>query len=219
MNAQGITQMTKKMYKTLLGAGLIAYAGLSSAAITSGTLVIYNALGHSTADGTGNTASPIKVVVSDATGVCSTTATMAYGGLVSIVWSDSFTHSASKCNTPTKVSITPLKPTSLATVQYDSTANINPPTTAATIELNVPTTVKANEVLIIKGDGTGDIANAAAANVWGDSAAAGLTATKPVYSVDNGALSTTGIPGISNTYGLKAAQFILAHGLVPNTDK
>lgn len=219
MKVQGTKQITKNLHKALLGISLIACAGISSAAITSGTLVIYNALGYATDDGTGSSASPVKVVVADATGACSTSTSIAYGGLVTIAWSDSFTHSTTKCNTPTKVSITALKPRNLSTVQYDSTANGTPPATATTIDLVPPTTIKSNELLIIKSDGTGNIENAAAANAWSDFATTGFTATKPVYDADNGALTTTGIPGVSNTYGIRAAEFMHAHGIIPSSDK
>ncbi len=210
----GKSTSEKHLHLGILALGLCScvYSGLVLAVITTGRLVIYNGLGNATADGLGSTASPIRVVVSDAVGACSTTASVAYGGVINIAWSESYVHSSTLCNTPSQVTITPVKPTNATTVQYDSTANPTPPTTATAITLLAPTTVKADEILMITGNGTGNIPMGAAANAWGG-AAASYTATTPLYDATNGSLLTTGIPGAKNVYSLKARHFMQANGI------
>lgn len=190
---------------------MLAMLGLGTAAIasnpTSGQLVIINGLANVVNGGTGGTASSVKVVVNDATGPCSTTASVAYKGTVTVNWSASNTHSTTSCTNITSVDVSALKTTS--TVQYDSTANATPPAVAtAATTFTAPTTPITNLTLIVTGGASP--ATTGSATVWG--AALGV---KPIYDTNNGALTTTGIMGGVGAAGLKAEQVMRRFAITP----
>lgn len=189
---------------TMLGFGGVALA----AAPTTGQLIVINGLANVVDATVGNSASSFSVVVSDATGPCSTTSTVAYGGTVTVKWNAAATHSTTVCTGITSVAITALK-NSTGFVQYDSTANSTPPTTAtAATTFTAPTTAITNLALVVTG-GTSP-ATTGSATVWG--AALGVA---PIYTAGNGALTTTGIMGGVGSAGFKAARIMSAYAVTP----
>ncbi len=187
----------------------------SYAAVTSGQLVIINGLANPSTTGTiGNTASSISVVVSDATGPCSTTALVAYDGTVVVKWATSATHSTTTCTGISSVAITPIKTTvgSVSTIVYDSVSTTTVPATTATaaITYTPPTTAYANLALIVTGAGLPASAVTASATVWGVGAA-----SAPVFNAGNGALATVGVPGGSGAAGFKAEKIMRRYAITP----
>lgn len=187
----------------LFGLGTIAFASNP----TVGQLVIVNGLANVVDGGTGGTASPIKVVVNDSTGPCSTTASVAYRGAVTVSWNAASTHSATVCTGITSVDVTALKTNT--TVQYDSTANATPPAVAtAATNFVAPTTPITNLALIITG--AASAASTASGTTWGSA-----LGVKPVYDTNNGALNTTGIMGSVGAAGLKAERIMRRYAIQP----
>lgn len=175
---------------------------------TSGQLVLINSLGVVVNGSLGGSASNISVQVSDSTGVCSTTASLTYSGVLTIPWNNAFVHSATKCTDIVSVAVTALKTTS-GVVQYDSTANPTPPAvaTAATV-FTAPTTPIANIVLIVTGNASPAMVNSATS--WGS--ALGIA---PVYLVSNGSISVTGVMGGVGIEGYRAESHMLKYGIIP----
>jgi hypothetical protein len=187
----------------LLGIG----APLFASNPTSGQLVIINGLANIVNGSAGETASAIKVVVNDSTGPCSTTASVAYKGTVTVSWAASNTHSATSCTNITSVDVSALK--TVTVVQYDSTANSTPPAVAtAATNFVAPTTPITNLSLIVTGGASP--ATTGSATVWG--AALGV---KPVYDTNNGSLTTTGIMGGVGAAGLKAEAIMRRYAITP----
>lgn len=187
----------------LLGMGTAAFASNP----TSGQLVIINGLANVVDGATGGTASSVKVVVNDATGPCSTSATVAYRGTVTVSWNASNTHSATSCTGITSVDVSALKTN--ATVQYDSTANATPPAVAtAATTFTAPTTPITNLTLVVTGGASA--ATTGSATVWGSA-----LGVKPIYDTNNGALNTTGIMGGVGAAGLKAESIMRRYAVVP----
>jgi len=151
------------------------------------------------------------VVVSDSTGVCSTTSSVAYGGLITVSWNANSTHSATVCTSITSVAVSALKNSS-GVVQYDSTANTTPPATAtAATTFVAPTTAISNLALIVTGESSAAMTNSATA--WGS--ALGVA---PIYDTGNGALTTTGIMGGVGTEGVHAATLMQRYAVTPAMD-
>lgn len=197
---------------SVIALSAVSLIGLSSAVFatnpTSGQLVLINSLGVVVNGSAGATASNVLVQVSDSTGVCSTTTSLAYGGVVTIPWNAANTHSATKCTNIASVDVSALK-TSSGVVQYDSTANGTPPATAtAATSFTAPTTPIANLVLIVTG-GT-SAAMTGSATSWGS--ALGVA---PVYATTNGGLTTTGTMGGVGIEGVKAESRMLRYGIIP----
>lgn len=189
--------------------------GLSGAALASppvnGLLVIVNGVASVTDGAVGNSATPVKVEVKDSTGICSTTASLAYKGTVVVQWAASNTHSLTSCTNIVSVDVTPLK-TSTGTVQYDSTANTTPPAVAtAATTFTAPTTAITNLALIVTGGASPATTNSA--TVWGSA-----LGVKPIYDTTNGALTTTGIMGSVGSAGLKAEQIMRRYAVIPVID-
>ena len=186
----------------------------ASATITSGQLVVINGLGNMTGGGIGNTASAVSVVVSDSTGPCSTTSSLAYDGTVVVKWASTNTHSSTSCTNIATVAVTPLKTTvgSVSTIIYDSVSSTTVPATTATaaISYTPPTTAYSNIALIVDGTGVPSSAVTASATVWGVGAA-----SAPVFDTGNGSLTTVGVPGGLGAYGLKAENLIRRYGVIP----
>lgn len=199
--------------KTLIAMTVGSLLGMSGSLFasnpTSGQLVLINSLGRVIDGSAGSTASSIKVEVKDATGTCSTTPTVAYGGIITVKWDSNKTHSATQCTDITSVDVTAIKGVS-GVIQYDSTANTTPPATAtAATNFVAPTTPINNLALIITGNNSAAMTSSATS--WGS--ALGVA---PVYSVDNGALETTGIMGAVGMAGLKAASFMQRYAVTPD---
>lgn len=202
-----------KLKGTLTAIAALSILGLSSAAFasnpTTGKLVIINSLGVVVNGSAADSASAVKVEVKDSTGVCSTTASLAYGGVVTVTWDAAFVHSATKCTDVTSVDVTPLKTTSSGKVQYDSTATTTLSATAtAPTNFVAPTTPIANLVLIVTGGTSAAMVNSATS--WGS--ALGVA---PIYSAVNGSLATTGTMGGAGISGLMAAKRMLSYGIMP----
>jgi hypothetical protein len=198
--------------KTLIAVTAGSLLGLSSPLFasnpTSGQLVLINSLGRVIDGSAGSTASSIRVVVNDATGPCSTTPTVAYGGIITVKWDSNKAHSATQCTDITSVDVSAIKTTS-GVVQYDSTANATPPATAtAATNFVAPTTPINNLALIVTGNNSPAMTSSATS--WGS--ALGVA---PVYSADNGALDTTGIMGAVGMAGIKAAGFMQRYAVTP----
>jgi len=190
----------------MLGLGTVAFASNP----TSGQLVVINGLANVVNGGTGGTASSVKVIVNDATGPCSTTASIAYKGTVTVAWNAANTHSTTSCTGITSVEVSALKTTS--TVQYDSTANATPPAVAtAATTFTAPTTPITNLTLIVTGGASA--ATTGSATVWGSA-----LGVKPIYDTNNGALTTTGIMGSVGASGLKAEQVMRRFAIKPMLD-
>jgi hypothetical protein len=205
--------MNMNLKKSVATLATLSIIGLSSASFasnpTSGQLVIINSLGVVVNGDAGASASNVLVQVNDATGVCSTTPSLAYGGVVTISWAASNTHSATKCTDITSVTVSALK-TSSGVVQYDSTANTTPPATAtAGTTFTAPTTPIKNLALIVTG--TTSAAMTGSATSWGS--AVGVA---PIYSTSNGSLSTTGTMGGVGMAGIKASSLMLRYGVMPS---
>lgn len=203
--------------KSTLAVALLASGAAFATGPTTGQLVVINGLGNVVA-ATGNsgaTASSISVVVSDATGPCSTSANIAYNGTVIVKWSSSATHSATSCTDITSVAVTPLKTSvgSISTIVYDSVSTTPVPAAAATaaITFTSPTTAYANLALIVSGSGVPASAVTASATAWGVGAA-----TAPVFSAGNGALASVGVPGAVGAYGLKAEKMMRRFAVIPS---
>lgn len=194
---------------TFIGLAVFSLMGLSNPShADNGQLVLINSLGVVVNGSLGGSASSIYVQVSDATGVCATVPSLAYGGVMTTTWNSANVHSATKCTDITSVAVTALK-TSSGVVQFDSTANPAPPAVAtAPTVFTAPTTPVANVVLIITGNGSPMMTNSATS--WG--AAAGVA---PVYLVSNGSISVTGVMGGVGSIGLKAKTEMLKYGIVP----
>lgn len=194
---------------------MVALLGLAAPVLasnpTSGQLIIVNGVANVVNGNTGSTASAVNVQVSDSTGVCSTTASLAYKGTVTVNWATSNTHGASSCTNISSVAVSALK-TSAGTVQYDSTANATPPATAtAATTFTAPSTPITNLALIVTGSTSP--ASTASGTAWGS--AVGVA---PVYSTGNGALTTTGIMGSVGSEGLKAEAVMHRFGVAPMMD-
>ncbi|MFC3909717.1 hypothetical protein ACFORL_11615 [Legionella dresdenensis] len=189
-------------------ASLTSFSQPVSAAVASGQLVLINSLAMVVNGSAGGSASSIMVQVSDSTGVCSTTSSLNYGGVVVVPWNSANPHSATKCTDITSVAVTPLKNNS-GYVQYDTTANPIPPViaTGPTVFL-APTTPIANTVLIVTGGSSPAMVNSTTS--WG--AAGG---TPPVYLSSNGSISVTGIMGGVGMIGVKAETRMLKYGIRP----
>jgi hypothetical protein len=208
--------MERTFLKSTIAVALLASGAAFATGPTSGQLMIINSLGNVVA-ATGNsgaTASSVSVVVSDATGPCSTTASLAYNGTVLVKWNASATHSTTSCTSIASIAVTPLKTTvgSISTIVYDSVNSTTVPATTATaaISYTPPTTAYENLALIINGAGTPTTATTAAATVWG----IGVAST-PVFNTGNGALDTVGVPGGAGTYGFKAERLMRSYAVIP----
>lgn len=192
--------------KTLTSLSLMLASGMMFAA--SGQLVLINSVGVVVSGSPGVSASSIKVVVNDATGACSTTPSVAYGGVITVKWDDTKTHSSTQCTGITSVDVSALK-TSLGLVQYDSTANTTPPAVAtAATNFVAPTTAIANLALIVTGNASAAMTGSATS--WGS--ALGVA---PVYLTTNGNISTTGIMGAVGMEGVKAASLMQRYAVQP----
>lgn len=198
--------------KPLIALTAVSLFGLSSPLFasnpTSGQLVLINSLGRVIDGSAASSASSVKVEVKDATGVCSTTPTVSYGGIITVKWDSNKTHSSTQCTDITSVDVSAIK-TSSGVVQYDSTANTTPPATAtAPTNFVAPTTPINNLALIITGNASAAMTSSATS--WGS--ALGVA---PAYSVDNGGLETTGIMGGVGMAGIKAAGFMQRYAVTP----
>lgn len=209
--------MERTFLKSAVAIALLASSSaVLAAGASSGQLVIVNSLSNvvSATGNSGATASSMSVVVSDATGPCSTTATLAYNGTVVVKWSASATHSATSCTDITSVAVTPLKSTvgSISTIVYDSVTTTTVPATTATaaITFTAPTTDYANLALVVNGNGTPASAVTASATAWGVGAA-----SAPVFNTGNGALATVGVPGAMGAYGIKAEKLMRRFAVLP----
>lgn len=203
-----------KANKLLSAVTIVALFGfvtpLYAVAPNNGQLVIINGLGNVINGSSGNTASSIKIEVLDSTGICSTSALVLYGGVATIKWDATKTHSSTQCTGITTVNISALK-TGSGFVQYDSTANSTPPATAtAPTTFTAPTTAITNLSLIVNGNGTPASAIAATGTVWGVGAA-----TTPIYDTDNGGILTTGIMGGVGAEGLMAMDLMRNYRIAP----
>ncbi|MDP1602615.1 MAG: hypothetical protein Q8M03_05065 [Legionella sp.] len=201
-----------KLQKPLMALTAVSLLGLSSPLFasnpTSGQLVIINSLGVVVNGSAGSSASSAKVEVKDATGICSTTPTLAYGGVVTVKWDSSKVHSATQCTDITSVDVSAIK-TSAGVVQYDSTANSTPPATAtAATNFVAPTTPINNLALIITGKTSAAMTSSATS--WGS--ALGVA---PIYATTNGSLTTTGTMGAVGMAGLKAEGFMQRYAVRP----
>ncbi len=206
------TQNNRKPKLALTAFVLLGLAGpLFATAPTTGQFTLINGLANVINGTVGASASAVKVVVSDSTGACSTTASVAYGGLVTVAWNAASTHSSTVCTNIASVAVTALK-TSSGVVQYDSTANTTPPATAtAATTFTAPTTAISNLALIVTGETSAAMTNSA--TVWGS--AIGVA---PIYIAGNGVLSTTGIMGGVGSAGIKAASLMQRYAVTPAVD-
>ena len=210
-------EATKRSVLTsTLALALFSSSAALAAGPTSGQLVVINGLGNvvSSTGNSGSTASAVSVVVSDATGPCSTSANVAFNGTVTVKWNAKATHSASSCTDITSVAITPLKTLvgSTSTIVYDATTTTAVPATTATsaITFTAPTTAYTNLVLVVNGSGVPASAVTASSTAWGVGAA-----IVPAFNVDNGALETVGVPGAVGAYGLKAETLMRRVAVLP----
>ncbi|USQ14062.1 hypothetical protein J2N86_01630 [Legionella lytica] len=209
-------EATKRTFlRTTLAVALTSGVVFAAAAApSSGQLVVVNSLGNVSTTNTGASASSFSVVVSDSSGPCSTTASVAYNGTVTVKWNASATHSTTSCTDITSVAVTPLKATvgSVSTIIYDNVTTTTVPATTATgaVTFTAPTTAYPNMVLIVNGSGTPASAVTATATVWGVGAAAA-----PVFDAGNGSLTTVGVPGAMGAYGLKAENIMRRYAILP----
>lgn len=175
---------------------------------TNGQLVLINSVGVVVNGSLGGSASSILVQVSDSTGICSTTASLPYGGVITVPWSASNTHSANKCTDIISVAVSALK-TASGFVQYDSTANPAPPAAATgPVIFTAPTIPIANLALIVTGNASPAMTNSTTS--WGS--ALGIP---PTYLVANGSISVTGVVGGVGIEGVKAESQMLHYGIMP----
>ncbi|MGQ3890674.1 hypothetical protein [Legionella sp. CNM-4043-24] len=198
--------------KSLVAISAVSLLGLSGSLFasnpTSGQLIVINSVGVVVNGSAGSSASSVKVVVNDATGPCSTTPILAIGGVVTVKWDSTKTHSTTQCTDITSVDVTALK-TSAGVVQYDSTANTTPPAVAtAATTFTAPTTPISNLALMVTGNASAAMTNSATS--WGS--ALGVA---PIYLTTNGALSTTGIMGAVGMAGLKAESYMHRYAVMP----
>lgn len=206
----------RTVLKSALAVVLFASGAAFAVGPTTGQLVIVNGLGNvvPATGNSGSSASAVSVVVSDATGPCSTTANLAYNGTVTVKWNASATHSATSCTNIASVAVTPLKSTvgTISTIVYDSSTSTTLPATTATgpITFTAPTTAYANMALVINGSGVPASAVTASATAWGVGAA-----SAPVFDAGNGAITTVGVPGAVGAYGLKAENLMRRYAIFP----
>ncbi len=212
MNVNTIKPKNNK--SCLLKSSLIVLTAVPLLALSSslfaatGKLVLVNSLAKVVTGNPGSSASDVKVVISDSTGVCSTTNTVAYNGVLTVNWDDSKTHSSSQCTGITSVAVSALK-TSSGLVQYDSTANATPPAVAtAATTFTAPTTAIANLLLVVTGSASP--AMTGSATVWGS--ALGVA---PIYATTNGLIATTGIMGAVGMAGIKAENAMRLRAIDP----
>ncbi|MFJ1268855.1 hypothetical protein ACD661_09835 [Legionella lytica] len=208
-------EATKRTFlRTTLAVALTSGVVFAAAAApSSGQLVVVNSLGNVSTTNTGASASSFSVVVSDSSGPCSTTASVAYNGTVTVKWNASATHSTTSCTDITSVAVTPLKATvgSVSTIIYDSvTSTTVPAVTATAVTFTAPTTAYPNMALVVNGNGTPASAVTASATAWGVGAAAA-----PVFDAGNGSLTTVGVPGAQGAYGLKAENIMRRYAILP----
>jgi hypothetical protein len=176
----------------------------------NGQLVVINGLANVIDGSPGNTASSIKIEVFDSTGICSTSASVVYGGVATIKWDATKAHSTTQCTGITTVNITALK-TGAGVVQYDSTANSTPPAVAtAATTFTAPTTPITNLSLIVSGNGTPASTVVASGTVWGIGAA-----STPAYDTNNGGIVTTGVMGGVGAKGLQAMEVMRNYRIEP----
>lgn len=207
------TKTKKQGCRSIRPTLMVALLGLAAPVLasnpTSGQLIIVNGLANVVNGNTGNTASSALVQVFDSTGVCSTTASLAYKGAVTVTWNAASTHTATVCTNIASVSVSAIKTSPTGTVQYDSTANATPPATAtAATTFTAPSTPITNLALIVTGGASA--ASTASSTVWGSA-----LGVMPVYSSSNGALTTTGIMGSVGSAGLKAEAVMRRFGVAP----
>lgn len=200
-----------KLLKSTLAIALLASS--TAYALKSGQLVVINGLGMASASSgnAGSTASSIKVVISDGTGACSTTNTVAYGGTVVMKWVSTATHSTTVCNSrPSTVVVTPLTTTvgGVTTAVYSNTRVTALPLTSPTATtFTAPTTDYANLVLLVTGS-----TSSATSTVWSFHAG-----NPPDFDTTNGGLVATGITGASVLYtNLKAEKVMRQYGILPH---
>lgn len=185
----------------------LSNASVCHAAAVSGTLVVFNGLANlESPTGIGYTGSPIKLQVYDTTGLCNTTNSVAYNGIVLIPWATANTHTANICSTIASVTITPLAQPQLGVTIYGSTTAV--PATGS-VSFTVPTTLYSQMVLIPVGRSTP--ITVADATHWGNS----LLGVAPTFNSSGGELATAGVPGVSAYYGVRARQFMMAQGIRP----
>lgn len=206
---KGIQPALKKLTAAITAASLLSVSGaLFASNPTNGQLVLINSLGVVVNGNLGASASAVLVQVSDSLGVCSTTASVAYGGVIIVPWSAGNVHSTTKCVNISSVAVSALKTIS-GFVQYDSTANSTPPATAtAPTVFLAPTTPIANLALIITGNTSPAMTNSATS--WGS--ALGIA---PTYLTSNGSISVTGVMGGIGISGLRASRKMLQYGIAP----
>ena len=204
---------------SIVALSAVSFMGLSSALFattpTSGQLVVINGLGNMSSSGTiGSSASSATIVVSDATGPCSTSTAVAYNGTVVVKWAASNTHSATSCTSIASVAVTPIKTTvgPVTTIVYDSvsTTTIPAATATAAITYTPPTTAYSNLALIITGTGIPASAVTASATVWGVGAA-----VAPTFDAGNGSITAVGVPGAIGAGGLKAERLMRKYAVLP----
>ncbi|WED42415.1 hypothetical protein [Legionella cardiaca] len=192
--------------KYIITALLTVFSGAIFA--VNGQLILVNSLGVVVNGNLGGSASNILVRVNDSVGVCSTTVSLAYGGVITVPWNSANTHSATKCINIVSVDVSALK-TASGLVQYDSTANPTPPAIAtAPTTFIAPTTPIANIALIVTGNASPAMNNSATS--WGSA-----IGVPPVYLTSNGSISVTGIMGGVGMVGLKAESLMLRYGILP----
>lgn len=202
----------KNIIKAICVALTAVSLGLSQSVLasnpTNGQLVLINSLGVVVNGSLGASASNISVTVNDSTGPCSTTVSLAYGGVITVSWNSANIHSATKCTSVETVNVSALKTTS-GVVQYDSTANATPPAVAtAPTVFTAPTTPIANIALIVTGNASPAMINSATS--WGS--ALGIA---PTYLTSNGSISVTGVMGAVGMEGLQAEAQMLKYGIIP----
>jgi len=192
----------------IMASGLSLATPLYASNPTSGQMILINSLGVIVNGNLGGSASSILVQVNDTTGLCSTTSSLVYGGVITVPWNNANVHSATKCTNIVSVNVSALKTTS-GVVQYDSTANATPPVTAtAPTVFTAPTTPIANIALIVTGVASPAMVNSATS--WGS--ALGVA---PVYLVSNGNISVTGTMGGVGMEGVRAEARMLRYGIMP----
>lgn len=198
---------------------LLASGATFAVSPSTGQLVIVNNLGN----GAGLTQSSIKVEVydtADSTQPCTTVANLSYNGITVVRWAAVGEHSATFCTGTGpgtaaiyQVKITPLPNIIGQTDQVVYDASINTPqATASSITFTPPTAIYGNLALVITGNGKPKTTNGQIA----DSTHWGFTAnpTTPTFDTGNGAILTTGIPGVVGAYGLKAEELVRSYGII-----
>lgn len=183
-------------------------------AVTSGQITLINGLANETGSGTGTTASSINVQVSDATGFCVTTRTVNYNGSTVVKWDSTKTHSTTQCTGIVSVKVTPLKSRvgTVNTIVYDTTTSTTVPALIArgATTYTAPTNPVSNLVLLVTGTGDPSSNQAVSGTAWGINAA-----VTPVFDINNGALTTVGVPGGMGLAGFQAEQTARLHGVLP----